>query len=101
MKKDAEQNRAQDEARQSLMKAKDAAQRDIQHVQKGISSFTSLSPHLRDSLKAALDKASDVASSSTSVEDIEAAVQEMKQVTGPLLTEAYQTQGKAESNTNE
>lgn len=89
MKKEAEVNKAQDSARQEMVKVKDEAQRDIQHIKKGMSQHKGLSPEQVTSVNEAVAKCEKVLQASSKKEEIADALKELKDVSGKIFSAAY------------
>eukprot|EP01127_Copromyxa_protea_P023154 TRINITY_DN85_c0_g3_i1.p1 TRINITY_DN85_c0_g3~~TRINITY_DN85_c0_g3_i1.p1 ORF type:complete len:646 (-),score=198.79 TRINITY_DN85_c0_g3_i1:93-2030(-) len=88
MRKEAESNKAEDEARQEALKVKDTAQRDIQSVRKGMSSYKNLTDDQVKTLNDVIAKAEKIIADGKK-EDIEAAVKEVQTVSGKIFKDAY------------
>jgi len=100
MRKEAEVNKQQDTDRQQVIKLKDTAQREIQHMQKAMSSYK-LSQEQTTTVNDAIAKAQDVLGKSNAKDEIEAAVTELKNITGPIMTQAYHASAQANQSTQE
>jgi len=97
MRKEAEANKAQDEARQETIKVKDIAQRDIQNVKKGMSAYKNLTEDQKKSLNDVISKAESVINANGKKEDIEAAVKEVQDTSNKIFKDAYSASSASQS----
>lgn len=68
---------------------KDTAQREIQHIKKGMSQHKGLTEDQINTINEAIAKAEKALGSATKQEEVDAAVKEMKDVSGKIFTAAY------------
>jgi len=89
MKREAQDHKVSDEARQDLLKLKDSCQRDVQNIKKGISQHKSLTPQQTETLNQAVAQAERVFNNSDKTEELEKAVAELKGISSPIFGAAY------------